>query len=116
MLLAEWRHFSMLLTGDAEAEAVPLDPGPIDVLKVAHHGSADAGLEALLARTAPHLAVISVGEDNPYGHPAPETIADARPSTGANAPHRRGRRDCDRGGRRRLDRPLEPLTAWSSPG
>ena len=24
----EWRHFSMLLTGDAEAEAVPLDPGP----------------------------------------------------------------------------------------
>ena len=29
---------------DAEAEAVPLDPGPVDVLKVAHHGSDDAGL------------------------------------------------------------------------
>ena len=39
-----WRHFTMLLTADAEAEAVPLDPGPIDVLKVAHHGSEDAGL------------------------------------------------------------------------
>ena len=76
VLLAEWRHFSMLLTGDAEAEAVPLDPGPVDVLKVAHHGSADAGLEALLDRTAPRLAVISVGEDNPYGHPAPGTIAE----------------------------------------
>ena len=38
MLLARWRGFSMLLTADAEAEAVPLDPGPIDVLKVAHHG------------------------------------------------------------------------------
>ncbi len=35
--------FSMLLTADAEAEAVPLDPGPVDVLKVAHHGSEDAG-------------------------------------------------------------------------
>ena len=42
----------MLLTADAEAEAVPLDPGPIDVLKVAHHGSDDAGLGALLDRTA----------------------------------------------------------------
>ena len=75
VLLAEWAHFSILLTGDAEAEAVPLNPGPVDVLKVAHHGSADEGLEALLDHTAPKLAVISVGE-NPYGHPAPETIAD----------------------------------------
>ena len=76
VLMAEWRHFSMLLTGDAEAEAVPLDPGPIDVLKLAHHGSADLGLENLLQRTAPRLVVISVGEDNPYGHPAPATIAE----------------------------------------
>ncbi|MBM3667941.1 MAG: hypothetical protein FJW90_10795 [Actinobacteria bacterium] len=73
VLLAEWRHFSMLLSGDAEAEAVPIDPGPVDALKVAHHGSADGGLVGLLDRTAPRLAVISVG-DNPYGHPAPETL------------------------------------------
>lgn len=65
----------MLLTADAEAEAVPLDPGPLDVLKVAHHGSADAGLAGLLDRTAPRLAVISVGADNPYGHPDPSTLA-----------------------------------------
>jgi competence protein ComEC len=65
----------MLLTADAEAEAVPLDPGPIDVLKVAHHGSDDAGLEALLDRTAPRLAVISVGADNPYGHPTSSTVS-----------------------------------------
>ena len=44
VLLARWHRFSMLLTADAEAEAVPLDPGPVDVLKVAHHGSDDAGL------------------------------------------------------------------------
>jgi competence protein ComEC len=72
---ARWDDFEMLLTGDGEAEAVPLDPGPVDVLKVAHHGSADAGLGQLLDRSAPALAVISVGEDNPYGHPAPQTMA-----------------------------------------
>ncbi|HEU5104661.1 MAG TPA: ComEC/Rec2 family competence protein [Solirubrobacterales bacterium] len=71
---ARWQSFSMLLTADAEAEAVPLDPGPVDVLKVAHHGSDDAGLATLLERTRPQLAVISVGEDNPYGHPTPATL------------------------------------------
>jgi competence protein ComEC len=75
VLLARWRDFSMLLTGDAEAESVPLDPGPVDALKVAHHGSEDADLEALLDRIAPRAAVISVGEDNPYGHPASATLA-----------------------------------------
>jgi len=75
VLLARWRDFSMLLTGDAEAEAVPLDPGPLDVLKVAHHGSEDAGLGALLDRASPRLAVISVGEDNRHGHPTAATLA-----------------------------------------
>jgi competence protein ComEC len=75
VLEARWRGFSMLLTADAEAEAVPLDPGPIDVLKVAHHGSDDAGLGSLLDRTQPKLAVISVGDDNPYGHPTAATLA-----------------------------------------
>jgi competence protein ComEC len=74
VLLARWHDFEMLLTGDAEAEAVPLDPGPIDVLKVSHHGSADAGLPALLDRSAPALATISVGADNPFGHPDPEVM------------------------------------------
>ena len=75
VLLARWRGFAMLLTADAEAEAVPIDPGPVDVLKVAHHGSADAGLDALLDRTVPRLAVISVGADNPFGHPDPRTLS-----------------------------------------
>jgi len=75
VLLARWRSFSMLLTADAEAEAVPLDPGPVDVLKVAHHGSEDAGLATLLDRTRPRVAVISVGAGNPYGHPTPGTLA-----------------------------------------
>jgi competence protein ComEC len=75
VILAHWRDFSILLTADAEAEAVPIDPGPVDVLKVAHHGSDDAGLGALLERIDPKLAVISVGADNSYGHPTPGTLA-----------------------------------------
>jgi competence protein ComEC len=76
VLLARWRWFSILLTADAEAGEVPIDPGPVDVLKVAHHGSEDAGLGALLDRTAPRLAVISVGADNPYGHPTASTLSE----------------------------------------
>ncbi len=74
VLLARWHDFSLLLTADAEAEAVPLNPGPIDVLKVAHHGSEDAGLSALLDRIRPRLAVISVGAGNSYGHPTAATL------------------------------------------
>jgi competence protein ComEC len=72
--VARWGRFRMLLTADAEAADVPLDPGPVDVLKVAHHGSDDPGLPRLLAQTAPDLAVISVGAGNPYGHPTARTL------------------------------------------
>ncbi len=75
VLLARWHGFRALLAGDAEAELAPVHPGDLDVLKLAHHGSEDAGLEALLAEAAPELAVISVGAGNPYGHPAPATLA-----------------------------------------
>jgi competence protein ComEC len=68
-------RFAALLAGDAEAELAPVDPGPVDLLKVAHHGSADAGLPALLEKVTPQLAVISAGADNGYGHPAPETLS-----------------------------------------
>ncbi|MET0306244.1 MAG: ComEC/Rec2 family competence protein [Solirubrobacterales bacterium] len=75
VMLARWGRFSMLLTADAEAESVPLDPGPIDVLKVAHHGSEDAGLGDLLDRLRPRLAVISVGAGNPFGHPTAAVLS-----------------------------------------
>jgi competence protein ComEC len=75
VLLLRWRGFAMLLSGDAEAESIPLDPGPIDVLKLAHHGSDDAGLAELLDRARPRLALISVGADNPFGHPTPTTLS-----------------------------------------
>ena len=75
VLHARLGRFEALLTGDAEAELAPVAPGPVDLLKIAHHGSADEGLPALLARSSPQLAVISVGADNGYGHPATETLS-----------------------------------------
>ena len=90
VLLARWRRFEILLTGDAEAEVAPVAMGAVDVLKVAHHGSEDAGLDNLLGRARPRLALISVGADNPYGHPAREHARDALGGRRAHAPHRRG--------------------------
>ncbi|MFE1833293.1 ComEC/Rec2 family competence protein [Streptomyces sviceus] len=49
----------------------------VDVLKVAHHGSVYQDPE-LIRRAAPRLALISVGADNSYGHPAPGTVAALR--------------------------------------
>jgi competence protein ComEC len=45
----------------------------VDVVKVAHHGSGKQD-PALLAALRPRLALISVGRDNRYGHPAPTTL------------------------------------------
>ena len=75
VLAAGWRGWDVLLTGDAEAEATHLVPGPFDVLKVAHHGSDDSGLGSLLDRSVPRVALIEVGAGNGYGHPTPETLA-----------------------------------------
>jgi competence protein ComEC len=75
MLLLSLKGFRVLISGDAEAEAVPVDPGPLDVLRTAHHGSDDAGLEDFLRLSSPRLAVISVGADNSYGHPTEDTVA-----------------------------------------
>ena len=45
-----------------------------DVLKVGHHGSYSSTSLRFLKAVAPALSVISVGEDNDHGHPAPETL------------------------------------------
>lgn len=58
-------------------EAAGVLRGGVDVLKVAHHGSAhqDAGLmRAVRAR----VALISCGAGNSYGHPAPRTVSGLR--------------------------------------
>ena len=46
----------------------------IDVLVAGHHGSKNSTCEELLAAVRPEIVCISVGGDNPYGHPAPELL------------------------------------------
>jgi len=70
-----------LLVGDAEApeERWLLDHARAelhaDVLKVGHHGSSTSSGDEFLAAVHPAVAIISVGADNPYGHPSPDVIA-----------------------------------------
>ncbi len=76
MRLATAGGISMLLSADAESNITgTLALEPVDVLKVAHHGSADPGLPALLARLRPKVAAIEVGRGNRYGHPTASTLA-----------------------------------------
>ncbi|MXQ63682.1 MBL fold metallo-hydrolase [Actinomadura rayongensis] len=76
VLLARSPDFSALLPGDIEEDAqhalAPAIP-PVDVLKVPHHGSRSQDRTFLAAARA-RLALISVGRDNDYGHPAPTTM------------------------------------------
>jgi competence protein ComEC len=76
VLLASYGGFDALLTADAESDVtLPLRPPTVELLKVAHHGSEDGGLDSLLDLVRPRVAVISVGRGNDYGHPAPSTVA-----------------------------------------
>ncbi|MCQ9136451.1 ComEC/Rec2 family competence protein [Streptomyces hilarionis] len=84
-LLVRSAGLRMLLLGDLEppaqqalsrSSAAALMRG-VDVLKVAHHGSAYQDPD-LIRAVAPRLALISCGEGNPYGHPAPGTVAALR--------------------------------------
>jgi competence protein ComEC len=76
VLVASYGQIDALLTADAEGNVtVPIRPPPVEILKVAHHGSADTSLPALLDLVDPHIAVVSVGRDNDYGHPTQSTMA-----------------------------------------
>ncbi|MEU0439037.1 ComEC/Rec2 family competence protein [Streptomyces sp. NPDC006186] len=80
-LLVRSGGLRMLLLGDLEPPAqrallrspAAAQLAGVDVLKVAHHGSAyqDPGLMRV---AAPRLALVSAGAGNPYGHPAPGTV------------------------------------------
>jgi competence protein ComEC len=77
--LATLGGMRVLLTADAESDVLaPLGLDAVDVLKVSHHGSADAGLPALLQTLRPRLAGIEVGAHNTFGHPVPATVAALR--------------------------------------
>ncbi|MGC4996473.1 ComEC/Rec2 family competence protein [Streptomyces sp. DT195] len=84
-LLVHTAGLRLLLLGDLEPPAQrellrtprAADLARVDVLKVAHHGSAYQDPD-LIRLAAPRVALISCGTDNPYGHPAPSTLAALR--------------------------------------
>ncbi len=76
VLSASYGETDVFLPADAESDVTArLRLGSFEVLKVAHHGSVDPGLDEQLRVLRPKIAVISAGRNNDYGHPRPETLA-----------------------------------------
>ncbi|RKD23976.1 DNA internalization-related competence protein ComEC/Rec2 [Ammoniphilus oxalaticus] len=79
-LLLEAYGKRILFTGDLEEEGERqlLEAnivGPVDVLKVGHHGSKTSTGKEWVAALKPSIAVITVGNKNRFGHPHPNTLA-----------------------------------------
>ena len=75
----EYMDTSFTFTGDAEkdSEMDILDKNynlKSNVLKIGHHGGRTSSSEEFLKRVDPNYCIISVGEDNSYGHPHKETL------------------------------------------
>jgi competence protein ComEC len=83
----QYKERSVLLPGDAEKQAEyamlsETEAGKLhaDVLKVGHHGSKNSTMPEFLESVGPRVAIISAGEQNPYGHPNPELLERLRGS------------------------------------
>ena len=81
VLKLQYEDDAVLLPGDAEKEAergMLAENGQhalqAEVLKIGHHGSKNSTTSEFLAAVKPRLAIISVGEGNPYGHPSTELL------------------------------------------
>jgi beta-lactamase superfamily II metal-dependent hydrolase len=81
VMMVSYGETDFLLTGDMEEkesyEILERWGKNVDceILKVAHHGSRTGTTKAFLDAATPQIAIISCGENNPYGHPAEETLA-----------------------------------------
>jgi competence protein ComEC len=79
VLYASYGDSSVLLEGDAEKQVerrvAALHHPRADLLKVGHHGSANATTEELVDSVQPKFAVISVGAGNTFGLPRIETLS-----------------------------------------
>ena len=72
-------NYDILITGDRSKAGErkllqQIDLPMLELLIVGHHGSNESTSLELLHATCPKTAVISVGEDNRYGHPRQEVM------------------------------------------
>ena len=66
---------SILFPGDISIfNEYKLTDTKADILKVPHHGSSTSSSVSFINKTDPQYSIISVGSNNPYGHPVPEVV------------------------------------------
>lgn len=73
-------EFDALFTGDSPCNSIENYPENVELLKVAHHGSATANSKEFLRRVNPKYAVISVGKNNSYNLPSKTVIGNLKES------------------------------------
>lgn len=78
VLYVKYPEFNAMFLGDLGQEAQlammqSQNVEPVDVVKVAHHGSADQS-ESLYQLLTPQVGILSVGAGNEYDHPRQETL------------------------------------------
>jgi competence protein ComEC len=78
VLNINYKASSVQLEGDAEKQTerriAALHPAKVNLLRVGHHGSANASTAELLQAAKPDFAVISVGFRNSFGLPKFEIL------------------------------------------
>lgn len=79
-VLVSHKTLDVLITGDMEAEGErrlveTADLPDVEVLVAGHHGSNTSNTRELLETVRPELALISVGQNNKYGHPGWDALA-----------------------------------------
>lgn len=79
VLRVSYGEMAVLLEGDAEKQVerrvAAIEHPKAQLLKVGHHGSANATTPELMASAMPRFAIISVGSGNSFGLPRHETLA-----------------------------------------
>ena len=83
VLEIRWRDVSILLTGDigrvpeasvASLMSAAIPAAPVRVLKIPHHGSLTSSSVQFVNALQPHIAIVSAGRANHFGHPVPEVL------------------------------------------
>ena len=79
VIYTEFNNYKFLLMGDASIKTEEnilkkYNLGKIDVLKVGHHGSNTSSSKEFINKINPKYSIISVGQNNRYGHPNKEVL------------------------------------------
>ena len=83
VIFMDYGNFEAIFLGDAEIDVLSkidlsgvshLIDGKLDLLKIAHHGAKNGNHKGFINALNPEICAISVGSDNRFGHPHPQTL------------------------------------------